>query len=38
MTVLLEVLDGLIVARYDQGGRLQALRRTMSTSTPPAAW
>jgi hypothetical protein len=27
MTVLLEILDGLIVARYDRGGRVQALRR-----------
>jgi hypothetical protein len=27
MTVLLEILDGLIVARYDRAGRVQALRR-----------
>ena len=27
MTVLLETLDGLIVARYDRGGRASALRQ-----------
>jgi hypothetical protein len=27
MTVLLEILDGLIVARYDRAGRVQALRQ-----------